>query len=151
MKPVTSIRNVEGREDLLQVLSLLRIASLPTDGVEEHFSGFLVAVDSEETIVGAIGMEQYPDGTGLLRSAVVAPSVRNAGIGSLLYQELMDRARASGMKRMVLLTTTAEKYFERKGFQTVPRSHITGPVTESAEFAGACPKTAVCMVMPLEY
>ena len=146
-----NIRETREEEDLKPVLSLLEEASLPTKGVKEHFRHFLVAVNPEGSIVGAIGMELYPDGTALLRSAVVEPSLRNSGIGSLLYQELIHRARTSGIKRIILLTTTAEKYFERKGFQTIPRSSIKGPVTESAEFAGACPETAVCMEMPLEY
>jgi amino-acid N-acetyltransferase len=146
-----NIREASEKEDLDRVFALLLQASLPTDGVKEHFRNFLVAEDREGTIIGAIGMELYPDGTGLLRSAVVEPSSRNSGIGSLLYRELIDRARRTGIKRLVLLTTTAEKYFERKGFRTTPRSSIKGPVTESAEFVGACPETAICMEMMLEY
>lgn len=145
-----AIRPPDTGKDLTPVLSLLRGASLPTDGVEEHFGDFLIAVDAGGHIVGAIGMEIYPDGTGLLRSAVVAPSLRNSGIGSLLYRDLLDHARRSGVKRVILLTTTAEKYFERKGFRTISRSSITGPVTQSQEFVGACPQSAVCMEMLLK-
>ncbi len=83
MSPV-AILSAGKREHLVPVLSLLRAASLPTEGVEEHFHNFLVGVDPAGNIVGAIGMEQYPDGTGLLRSAVVEPSFRNTGIGSML-------------------------------------------------------------------
>lgn len=145
------IREAKEEEDLIQVLSLLRDASLPTEGVKEHFRDFLVAVEPAGTIIGTIGMELYPDGTALLRSAVVGPSMRNSGVGSLLYRALIDRAQRSKSKRVVLLTTTAEGYFRRKGFRTVPRSGITGPVTGSAEFIGACPETAVCMEMLLNY
>jgi amino-acid N-acetyltransferase len=139
------IRTAQKTEDLAQVLTLLRDASLPTEGVEEHFANFLVAVDGEGNAVGAIGMEQYADGTGLLRSAVVHASLRNSGIGSRLYEELIKAARQAGMKRIILLTTTAEKYFARKGFKSIARLSITGPVTTSPEFLGACPETATCM------
>jgi amino-acid N-acetyltransferase len=138
-------------KDLVPVLSLLQESHLPKEGVKEHFGHFLVAVDAMEKIVGAIGLEQYPDGTALLRSACVEASLQNSGIGSLLHAELLERARRSGTRRIILLTTTAEKYFERKGFRRIPRSAIAGPVTESAEFVGACPESAVCMELPLEY
>ncbi len=136
-------------EHLAPVLTLLRKASLPTEGVEEHFDDFFVAVDATGTVVGAIGMEHYADGTGLLRSAVVNPTLRNSGIGSMLYQRLIEQARCDGMHRILLLTTTAEKYFARKGFRSIPRSSVTGPVTRSTEFTGACPATAVCMELPV--
>jgi len=138
-------------KDLAPVLSLLRESSLPSEGVREHFRDFLVAVDAADRLVGAIGLERYPDGTGLLRSAVVDPSWQDRGIGSALCQELIARAQAAGLKRIILLTTTAEKYFERKGFRRILRSEVAGQVTESAEFAGACPESAVCMEMVLEY
>jgi len=144
------IRKAQKTEDLAQVLTLLRDASLPTEGVKEHFTNFLVAVDGEGKAVGAIGLEQYADGTGLLRSAVVDSSLRNSGIGSRLYEELIKGARQAGTKRIILLTTTAEKYFARKGFKSIPRASVTGPVTTSAEFVGACPETAVCMELLVE-
>lgn len=144
------IKEADKEQHLVQVLSLLGAASLPTEGVEEHFGDFLVAVNASGKVVGAIGMERYHNGTGLLRSAVVEPSLRNAGVGSRLFEELIKRARSSGIRQVILLTTTAEQYFARKGFRTVPRCSITGPVTTSAEFAGACPASAVCMEMVLE-
>ncbi len=145
-----TVKNADLRHDLDPVLVLLRDASLPTEGVKEHFTNFLVAVDATGKLVGAIGMERYPDGTGLLRSAVVAPSLRNSGVGSLLYERLIESARSARICRMVLLTNTAEKYFARKGFRVIPRSSVTGPVTKSSEFVDACPASAVCMELVLK-
>ena len=150
MDPILVVRPAAAKEDLAQVLSLLRGASLPTEGVEEHFSDFLVAADSARRVVGAIGMERYADRTGLLRSAVVDPSLRNTGIGSKLYERLLEGARSSGIRRIILLTTTAERYFTRKGFTAIPRLTVSGPVTQSTEFTSACPESAVCMVLMLE-
>jgi amino-acid N-acetyltransferase len=145
-----AIRKADANSDLEPVLALLRGAALPTDGVEDHFANFLVAVDGGYAIVGAIGLERYADGTGLLRSAVVEPMQRGSGIGSRLYDELIKSARASGISRLMLLTTTAEKFFGQRGFRAVPRTAIMGPVTASTEFRGACPATAVCMEMLLD-
>jgi amino-acid N-acetyltransferase len=133
--------------DINAVKSLLESASLPTLGVSEHFQHFLVA-EASEVIVGAIGLEVYDD-TGLLRSAVVAPASQKSGIGSLLFQKNVDQARNLGVKRILLLTNTAEKYFERKGFVRIDQKSVTGAVTTSVEFSGACPAHAACMELKL--
>jgi amino-acid N-acetyltransferase len=140
-----TIRKAGEREDLARVLALLQDADLPIEGVIEHFNDFVIAADPAGAVVGAIGMERYADGTALLRSAVVGRSLRNSGVGSMLYQALLERARSSGIRRFILLTNTAEKYFARKGFRTIPRASVTGPVTLSTEFNDACPESAVCM------
>jgi amino-acid N-acetyltransferase len=89
------------------------------------------------------------DDTGLLRSAVVAPASQKSGIGSLLFQKNVDQARNLGVKRILLLTNTAEKYFERKGFVRIDQKSVTGAVTTSVEFSGACPAHAACMELKL--
>lgn len=135
-------------EDLDRVNELLEAASLPTAGVADHLNSFLVA-ESSDIVIGAIGLELYGQ-TGLLRSAVVDPTRRNGGVGSALYKELLKQARGAGARRLILLTTTAEEYFRRKGFQVIDRATINGPVTNSEEFRGGCPASAVCMQILLE-
>ncbi len=134
-------------QDLPFIIALLNSENLPILGVADHLETFFVAED-ENTIAGAIGLERYGE-TALLRSAVVDRSRRNAGIGGKLYERLVEFARASGIKRLVLLTNTAEEYFRRKGFITIPQSSVTGPVTSSVEFSGACPSHAACMELML--
>jgi N-acetylglutamate synthase-like GNAT family acetyltransferase len=95
-------------------------------------------------VVGAIGLERYGD-TGLLRSLVVAPSVRSRGIGAHLVDTLEREARALGIARLVLLTETAPAFFERRGYVVIERDAAPPPVRESAEFRSLCPATAVCM------
>ncbi len=135
-----------GAQDFDAVARLLEQARLPLAGVAEHFENFLVA-ESDGNIIGSIGMEIYEEAA-LLRSAVVHPSWRNKGVGSLLYETLLRIARDRGIRRIVLLTNTAEKYFERKGFKAIPQDSVTGPITASVEFNGAC-KHAVCMELLL--
>jgi len=135
------------REDLPSVTSLLESATLPTLGVVEHFDTFLVAQD-DKGIVGAIGLEVY-GATALLRSAVVAEQERGHGIGQLLYNELLRKARELKIQRLILLTNTAQEYFRRKGFRIIEQRMVTGPITASAEFSGACPAHAACMELLL--
>jgi len=85
----------------------------------------------------------------LLRSLAVRQQERNIGIGATLLEQLMTNAHSRGVLRLVLLTTTAEHYFVRKGFVRIDRSALSGPITGSKEFTGACPSTAVCMELSI--
>lgn len=143
-----SIHIRHAREDDAQkIATLLSSSSLPTDGVRESLQHFLVA-ENETGVIGAIGLEVYGD-TALLRSAVVHPALQNNGIGSQLYDALLASAKTLGIVRMFLLTTTAEKYFERKGWKKIDAEGVTGPIRASVEFKGACPTTAICMELTL--
>ena len=133
--------------DLPAVESLLSASDLPTDGVRDNFSGFVVA-DDNGAIAGAIGLENYGS-VALLRSAVVAPDHRGTGVGRKLVEQLLERAEEAGVDELYLLTTTAEKYFPRFGFKRTSRATVPDAVKASAEFRGACPDTAVVMTRPL--
>jgi amino-acid N-acetyltransferase len=133
--------------DLTRIEQLLESASLPTLGVAEHVQHFLVA-EQGETIVGVIGLEVYGE-TALLRSAVVSFDLQRTGIGRLLYAYNLKQARRLGVKRLILLTNTAEGYFIRKGFRKIDQKGVSGPITISVEFTGACPSHAACMELVL--
>jgi amino-acid N-acetyltransferase len=133
--------------DLPGILQMLRDANLPSQGVSEHLDTFLVA-QSDTEIVGTIGLELYGD-IGLLRSAAVRESHRSSGVGTLLYERLRELAASQGVRSLVLLTTTAEKYFARKGFAAIDPQTLAGSILTSSEFTGACPSTAVCMEQKL--
>jgi amino-acid N-acetyltransferase len=133
--------------DLSAVERLLTASDLPTDGVRDNFSGFVVA-DDNGAIAGAIGLEKYGS-VALLRSAVVAPDHRGTGVGRKLVEQLLERAEEAGVDELYLLTTTAEKYFPRFGFTRTTRATVPDAVKASAEFRGACPDTAVVMTRPL--
>ncbi len=129
--------------DLPQVLSLLNGAGLPTAGVAEVFSHFVVA-ESEGRLVGAAGLEIY-GASALLRSVVVEDSWRGSGVGRRLIENALDTAKQRGIEDVFLLTTTAEHYFPRFGFSCVNRESAAAGVQASVEFQGACPSTAVLM------
>jgi amino-acid N-acetyltransferase len=122
---------------------LLVAADLPTAGVADHFSEFVVATTAEG-IVGAAGVERY-GACGLLRSLVVDDAARGRGLGQLLTMRALDRANGAGVERVFLLTTTAAPYFERFGFRRTTREAIPDDVRASAELQGACPESAVVM------
>ncbi len=132
-------------EDWKPIADLLRSADLPLDGAQDHLDGFVTAFDGD-TLAGVAGIERYGS-CGLLRSVVVRN--RNAGLGRLLVQRLIQSARDNGLTCLILLTTTAADYFPRFGFIRISRDHVPDPVKASAEFQGACPTSAVVMQLTL--
>jgi amino-acid N-acetyltransferase len=134
----------EAKPDELEwVLALLAEASLPREGVAEHFHDFLVGREAGQ-VMGAVGMERYGESV-LLRSLVVAPSRRGAGLGRALAERLLDEARRRGARRVFLLTETAPNFFARLGFRRIARDEADAAVQGSAEFRTCCPQSAVCM------
>lgn len=130
--------------ELPAVLGLLAAAALPADGVAAGFDRFVVA-ERAGAIVGAAGIELH-GGDALLRSVVVADTARGGGIGAALVEAALRAARAAGARRVYLLTTTADGWFPRHGFERIERSAVPAAVRESVEFTSACPASAVVMV-----
>lgn len=114
------------RDNQAPVLTLLKGADLPTEGVEIH------------------GLDA------LLRSVAVALEVRGTGLGSAITGRALTEARESGLGAVYLLTTTAESFFPRFGFERIGWDLVPARVQESREFRGVCPSSAVAMRARLE-
>ena len=129
------------------VKRLLVANKLPVEGVPAGLQNFLVAFDGQK-VIGAIGLEVFDD-SALLRSAVVEESARGTGLGAQLVEGALSKARVLRVRDVYLLTTTAEKYFPRFGFEAVPREVAPAPMLSSAELSGACPASAVLMKLAI--
>jgi len=134
-------------DDRAEVQALLEVAGLPTEGVDEHFHSFFVA-DEGGHIVGAAGIE-VRGRHALLRSVVVADDARGTGIGSALTRRALHEAIALDLRGVYLLTTTAEAFFRRFGFERAVREETPVLVQQSVEFRGACPESAIAMRLHL--
>ncbi len=132
------------RDDLPAIESLLGVSKLPYSGVESAIGHFLVA-EADGELIGAIGLELYGSAA-LLRSAVIADSMRGRGLGGELVNAILGVATEQEVKQIFLLTTTAENYFPRFGFTRTTRADVPETVTQSVEFRGACPDSAIVMV-----
>jgi amino-acid N-acetyltransferase len=62
---------------------------------------------------------------------------------------VLDEARAQGLAGVYALTTTAERYFPRLGFEVIERADVPAPVQESLEFRSICPASAVALRLKL--
>ena len=145
--PRATVRRAE-RSDLPAVLVLLADAGLPSAGVEESFASFVVA-EVGGRLVGVAGLEIHGR-DGVLRSVAVDPACRGRGLGGRLTRRVLERADDAGLRRVYLLTTTAEEYFLRFGFRRIDRREASPEVRRSVEFRDACPASAVAMALDLE-
>lgn len=129
-------------EDLPAIQTLLAAVGIPTDA-EPHLADFLVAQHKAE-IVGCVGMEVCGVDA-LFRSLAVAPAYRGVGLGRRLYDAQTDHARARGVQRAYLLTTTIASLAEAWGFKPIDRSQVPAAIQQTSQFRGACCASAVAM------
>jgi amino-acid N-acetyltransferase len=132
--------------DLIPARELLRRLSLPDHGVAEQFGHYLVVRDATR-LVGVCGVEVCGD-DGLLRSVAVDPDYRGEGIGVLLVAGAQELARRLKLEALYVLTTTAEAFFRRQGFQDFAREKAPEAVRSSWEFSSGCPASSAFMRWP---
>lgn len=126
-----------------RVISLLEEEKLPVSDLPDSLDQFFVALDGER-VIGSIGIERF-EHFGLLRSLVVNKEFRNRNIASLLTETLEKFAKSTGVDSLYLLTETAPRYFEKKGYRIIKREEVPAAVQISSEFSHVCPQSAVVM------
>jgi amino-acid N-acetyltransferase len=134
--------------DLPGIRALLERLQLPLAGVDEHLTTLLVAREGSR-IVGTAGLELYADGA-LLRSVAVAPDRQGKQLGHQLTDAALHLAASHGVNAVFLLTTTAERFFPKFGFEPIDRTQVPQSVRASVEFQSACPASAIVMRRQLQ-
>jgi N-acetylglutamate synthase and related acetyltransferases len=138
------IRNAN-EADLATIQNLLNANDLPVEDVSTTLiEGFLVVEDASGRVVGSGGLEQIGSSV-LLRSLTLTPEWRGTGVARKLVELLEDNACSLGQQEVWLLTTTAECFFARAGYERVSRNDVPGDVRLCRQFAVLCPSTAMCM------
>jgi amino-acid N-acetyltransferase len=122
---------------------LLRENQLPLDGLRDHLATAVVA-RQDGNVVGSAALETYADGV-LLRSVAVSPALHARGIGGELTAAAIQLARDLRAPAIYLLTTTAERYFPKFGFERIQRSDVPPSVLQSIEFTSVCRSSAAVM------
>src|SRR5437667_5439024 len=114
-----------------------------------HAERFTVAVKGR-TIVGCAELAPLSPSVAEVRSLAVDPSVRGAGVGTRIVEELRRRARREGFEKLCAFTH-APGYFIQMGFSIVPHTWILEKVfTDCLK----CPHFRRCgqyaMIVPLD-
>lgn len=129
--------------DLPEIRALLERLHLPLAGVDEHLPTMLVLKEGER-IVGTAALELYAHGA-LLRSVAVEPRWQGKQVGHQLTDAALQLAETHGANAVFLLTTTAERFFPKCGFEQIDREEVPSSVRASVEFQSACPASAIVM------
>lgn len=131
-------------DDLTSVVELLQHCGLPYEDLGPGDMREFLVIPAEGNLAACAGLQIF-GASALLRSLAVRPPLRLQGVGRQLCGMLEGRARENGIHSLYLLTTEAEKYFAKRGYECCERESVPAAVRASAEFRSLCPTTAVCM------
>jgi amino-acid N-acetyltransferase len=130
------------------VVTLLETEGLPaSDLTDRHLEHFFFA-GSDGSPSGLVGLELHGR-EALLRSLVVAAQGRGLGLGRALVQHAEGHARSLDARSIYLLTTTAELFFRRLGYERLDRSKAPLSIRSTLEFASLCPASSAFMAKAL--
>lgn len=132
------------KRDLPLIEKLLRENELPYEDIPSKLD-FMFVGHIDTKVVGIAGVEI--DGKyGLLRSLVVEEPFRGKGYGRTLCLQTIEYAKSRGVGELYLLTATAEKFFQKIGFESIDRQLAPEVIQQTSQFSQVCCSTsAVCM------
>ncbi len=133
--------------DFSRLAELLDAERLPSGDLREP-DVQIFAFRDDGAVFGFAGLEVYRKDA-LLRSVVVDPARRRAGLGRAIVDATLAEARGFGATRAFLLTTSAKAYFERPGFAAIDRKSVPDAILSTRQAAGLCPSSAPLMVKTL--
>jgi amino-acid N-acetyltransferase len=87
--------------------------------VREYF----VYREDHGPVIGVAALHIFWEDVGEIRSVAVLPNFQRTGIGTRLVKKCIEEAASIGLRRVFALTTRPE-FFERLGFQQVPKSDL---------------------------
>lgn len=133
--------------DIALVTELLRDNALPSEDLVQRPIEFF-GCDCGSGQHAIAGIEKHLH-VGLLRSLAVPPAARDRGVATALVEHVEAHAARQGIDEIYLLTNTAETFFKRLGYHTVPRSAAPEAIRSTSEFADLCPDDATLMCKSL--
>ena len=133
--------NIEPVADIAEVMALLERNGLPTADLSPASGVRFFGIRDAGPLVAVIGLEAHAP-AGLLRSLAVVPESRQRGIGRALVACVEAHALTLGVDTLYLLTTTAETWFHRRGYEAAARDDAPPAIRASAQFAALCPASS---------
>ena len=94
-----------------------RILSKETVTLYESVQEFIVAVDGYE-VVGCGALHVLWEDVAEVRTVAVSEEMRGKGVGHRILEQLIDRAKTIGVKKIFCLTFETE-FFGRHGFEEI--------------------------------
>jgi|SRR5204863_8855264 len=122
----------------------LRKAGLTADDVTAAGALFWRFTIEHDIPAGFGGLEIY-GADALMRSVVTLPPLRGRGIGAAIISGLEAEARVAKCRSVYVLTTTAQRLFERVGYTKVERAQVPTTISATTQFTLLCPDSAAVM------
>jgi amino-acid N-acetyltransferase len=89
----------------------------PRELLEREIERFVVA-EHDQAIIGCAALYPFPnEAAGELACLAVHPDFRRDGYGAAIADEIEQRAKSAGLKRLFVLTTKSEHWFIERGFR----------------------------------
>lgn len=123
-------------------IDLLKKNNLPTEDINPGTQLFVM--EEDDSVVATVAVE-YDYDTALLRSLSVSQEKRNSGIGIMLVEFIEDYVQKQGVQTIYLLTTTAEDFFLKRGYQTTDRKAVPGFIKNTSEYSTVCSSSSTVM------
>ncbi len=139
---------IAARPGLSVAKVLLASAGLPTADLTEQHCDHFFYLGTADAPSGLVGLEIFGE-VALLRSLAVATGSQRKGAGTALVGHAEQAARDAGVRVIYLLTTTAENFFSKRGYQRVARDSAPRAIRDTREFAGICPASSALMTRTL--
>ncbi|HWI15701.1 MAG TPA: arsenic resistance N-acetyltransferase ArsN2 [Burkholderiales bacterium] len=140
--PIQSVSNAK------EITALLVACGLPASDLVTGRAVELFGARDGQAWCAVVGLERL--GTfGLLRSLAVTPSWRGRGWGRALVAHVEAYAASRGVTELYLLTTTADRFFEKLGYEVILRVAVPAAIQATSEFSHLCPASSVCLWKPL--
>jgi len=105
-----------------------RLLSKATVALFEDVPEFLVA-EKDGTVIGCGAIHVMWEDLAEVRTLAVAPKALGTGAGAAILRELLEKARAFGVKRVFVLTFEVG-FFERFGFAEIEGTPVSHEVFE---------------------
>jgi amino-acid N-acetyltransferase len=118
----------------------------PLTNLYEDIWEFTVAEEDGE-LLGCGALKFYNQELAEIRSLCVDAALKSKGVGSILMEALIDEAERYGLKTVFALTVVPS-FFEKMGFQKVPRERFPAKVYEDCL---GCPKYCCCDEVAVTY
>jgi len=123
-------------------VELLKKNNLPTEDINPGTQLFVI--EENDSVIGTIAVE-YNFDVALLRSLSVCEQKRNSGIGQMLVAFIENYVQKQGVQSIYLLTTTAEAFFSKKGYESVDRNVVPDFIKNTKEFSIICSASSTLM------
>jgi UDP-N-acetylmuramate: L-alanyl-gamma-D-glutamyl-meso-diaminopimelate ligase len=132
--------------DKPQIGQLLDRAGITHAALDKVWSEFLVMPSPQGSEIAACVAIEHVEDDALLRMLAVTPDRRGEGLGYLLVDAAMKKARMDGALHLYLVTDGAQGFVgEKMGFDIIEQKSIAPAVAATVEYQMARSKTATWM------